>query len=76
LHKIFPKWTKSESERTKIIIGIRKRILECSGFKKKNGNAEFNEYPCENIRIYVLFRREYQIELAFKIENVGFNKYL
>jgi hypothetical protein len=40
------------------------------------GNTGFNEYPCENIRIYVVFRREYQIELAFKIENVGFNKYL
>jgi hypothetical protein len=42
---------------------------------KKSGNAEFNEYPYENIRISVLFRKEYRIELAFKIGNVGFNKY-
>lgn len=58
-----------------MIIGIRKRIPECSGIKK-NRNVEFNEYPCENIRISMVFRREYQIELAFKIENVGFNKYM
>jgi hypothetical protein len=33
----------------------------------KNRNARFNEHSCEDTRIYVLFRKEYQINLASKI---------
>jgi hypothetical protein len=33
----------------------------------KNRNARFNEHSCEDTRIYVLFRKEYQINLASKM---------
>jgi len=34
----------------------------------KNGNVEFNEHPYGDTKVHVVFRKEYQIDLAFKME--------
>jgi hypothetical protein len=33
----------------------------------KNGNAEFNEHPYRDTKVHVVFKKEYRIDLAFKM---------